>query len=802
MADKNKDRKTKSKKELLVEEEAELAKKEFRRLKKSILAVFLLVFALVFALSLLGKAGVAGNYFDVFLGRCFGWGKYILPGLMILCALVYFKRLPPVRQTFFFVGVFVFYLFLLGTFSQFDELDKMKEMALAGTAGGYVGLAIGYPLLKYFGKLAGLVISIGFSAAGLILLTNITLDRWYDFFWRFFWGLYEGMKKLFSRKNENQETVATDKIEVKRDDNKELPVSENIKSFKFIGPEDEFENEILSADQSIDSNEIARSENVQRDGLEIKKSFFGGFFKKTGWKLPPPDILEKGETKNKPKNLDKNAQIIQDTLRNFGIEVEVGDFNVGPAVVQYTFRPSTGVKLSRIVALQNDLALALAAPAIRIEAPIPGKSLIGIEVPLPEKNKTTVRMRKAIESRQFKERSSNLTIILGEDVNGDFVVGRIDRMPHMMVAGATGTGKSVCINSILTSLLYQNSPEELKMILVDPKRVELSLYNGIPHLLSPVIVDNHKVINSLRWAVEEMERRYKLLAELGSRDIASYNEKIAKGKKREIFNEETGKYELEEMEKMPYIIIVIDELADLMAAHGKEVEGAIVRLAQMARAIGIHLIISTQRPSVDVLTGIIKANITTRVAFQVATNVDSRTILDMTGAEKLLGGGDMLFLSPNSGRSSKPKRVQGVFISEEEVHRVVDFIKNQGKNAWQSDSSKKLAESLNDEMKKELGGGGTNMVGNFGGNSASSDQSDPVFERAKQTILESNKASTSFLQRKLGIGYARAAKLMDSLEDAGIVGPAEGSKPRQILVNKEITQEDPVSDQQQRDKWE
>jgi S-DNA-T family DNA segregation ATPase FtsK/SpoIIIE len=363
-------------------------------------------------------------------------------------------------------------------------------------------------------------------------------------------------------------------------------------------------------------------------------------------------------------------------------------------------------------------------------------------------------------------------------------------MPHLMIAGSTNTGKSVSVNSVLTALLYQNSPEELKFIMVDPKRVELSFYNGIPHLLTPVIVDASKVISALKWAVSEMERRYKVLQDIGSKDIHSYNKKVAQGKKNQVLDEETGKYEYEELEKMPFIIIVIDELADLMASHGKEVEGAIVRLAQMSRAVGIHLIISTQRPSVEVITGLIKANITTRIAFQVATQIDSRTILDMAGAEKLLGNGDLLF---SSVASSKPRRIQGVFISEEEIRKVVKFIKKQAKDI-DFDGEEDLSGSLEEQLESSMGV--------FSGAGTVGEKDEELFEEAKHIVIENKKASTSLLQRKLSIGYSRAARLMDMLEESGVVGPADGTKPRQILIaTGDVVYDDDSNDQQRREGW-
>ncbi len=459
----------------------------------------------------------------------------------------------------------------------------------------------------------------------------------------------------------------------------------------------------------------------------------------SNWKLPSVDLLEDTVTKADSGNVKQNAAVIQETLGKFNIDVAMRDVNVGPTVTQYTLKPSDGVKLSKITNLDRDLALALAAHPIRIEAPIPGKSLVGVEI--PNKKTATVRLKNILTSETFKNRRSQLSSVLGLDVSGHPQIADITRMPHLLIAGSTGSGKSVCINSLLLSLLYQNSPNQLKLILVDPKRVELSLYNDLPHLLAPVIVEPEKTVSALKWAIIEMERRYQLLQGAGKRNIADYN--AIKGK-----------------EGMPYIVIMIDELADIMAVASKEVEGLICRLAQMARAVGIHLVLATQRPSVDVITGLIKANITTRIAFSVASLVDSRTILDQAGAEKLLGNGDMLFVS---AEFSKPKRIQGTFISEKEVKAVTDFVKSEASPEY------------NKEVLEQKVGG------TKGGDFDVPD--DDLFLDAVDCVIRSNKASSSLLQRRLRIGYARAARLLDLLEEKGVVGPPDGSRPRDVLIS-------------------
>jgi S-DNA-T family DNA segregation ATPase FtsK/SpoIIIE len=473
-------------------------------------------------------------------------------------------------------------------------------------------------------------------------------------------------------------------------------------------------------------------EDEEVDTVSIKKP--------SNWKPYSIDLLDKQTSLPTSGNINKNVDVIRSTFENFGINVSMEGVNIGPTVTQYTLRPAEGVKLSKIIALQNDLALALASHPIRIEAPIPGKSLVGIEV--PNQNVAIVRFKEMLESDDFVNRKSSLSMPLGRDVSGKIVVSNLLKMPHLLISGATGSGKSICLNSIILSFLYQNSPDELRFILVDPKKVEMTSYNGIPHLLTPVVTEVDKTINSLKWLVAEMERRLKLFSERGSRDIASYNQKLRD-------------------KKLPYIVLIIDELADLMAVAANDVEACIVRLAQMSRAAGIHLILATQRPSVNVITGLIKANIISRIAFAVASQIDSRTILDMAGAEKLLGNGDMLYIDSEIG---KPKRIQGVYVSEKEIRNITGYIKEQGEPEYKEEIL---------EKKSTLSGSGL----------SSDDIEDDLYDDAKTIIIQAGKASASFLQRRLRIGYARAARLLDILEDQGIVGPSNGAKPREILLD-------------------
>ena len=483
------------------------------------------------------------------------------------------------------------------------------------------------------------------------------------------------------------------------------------------------------------------------------------------WKSPSLDLLEKKQSPADAGDVQQNALTIKDTLSEFSIDVEMEGANIGPKVTQYTLRPPSGVKLTRITALETNIALNLAAQSLRIEAPIPGQKAVGIEV--PNRKAADVRLYGILTSKQWETNSEPLGFAIGRDISGEAVVGELNQMPHLLIAGQTGSGKSVMINTLLTSLLYRNSPSEMKLILVDPKQVEMAPYEDIPHLLTPVITEPEKTISALKWAVNEMERRYKLLAGEKLRDIRSYNKKLETARTKVPVQDEEGNIQEHEEGAMPYIVIVIDELADLMMVAARDVEGLVVRLAQKARAVGIHLVLATQRPSVDVITGLIKANVPARIAFTVASQVDSRTILDQVGAEKLLGKGDMLILTPSM---SKPKRIQGAWVTDDEVVKITDHLRMQS------------APQYNDEIISQpvqLNGKG-GVVMDF-----STDTSgDHTYQEALRIVVDSGKASASLLQRRLGIGYAKAARYIDTMEEQGIVGQSTGnSKPRDVLVS-------------------
>lgn len=700
--------------------------------KKGILIILLFLLAALSLLGLFDLSGEFGRWVAKILAWIFGALAWIFPFLLAL--LGYFLLRPEKYQvkTINYIGLFLLALGLTGLWHLRFAPTESWAAAKQGWGGGYLGAALAKPLLGYMGFWGALSVSLSLFLVGLLLSFETSI---YGLMWPVKFSGFVGswLAKIFQSFK-----AAWDKSRAER------PLKgENDYEEELAGSSSESEEE-ADDDEAEDKEEdrpVFTKAAIKDAKPEAENNPAISRPKKFGRKIELPlSLLTARSGKPSSGDIKANQEIIRKTLFNFGIKVEMGDVNVGPTVTQYTLRPAEGVKLSRIVNLNSDLALALAAHPIRIEAPIPGKSLVGVEIPNQMAAKVT--MNDLLISKEFKERKNNLSLALGKDVSGKAAFAQLDRMPHLLIAGATGSGKSVCINSVIVSLLYQNSPDELKFILVDPKRVELQVYNGIPYLLTPVITDVKKTINALKWAVVEMENRFELLSKTHKRNIEAYNQ--------------TAK------DKLPYIVFVIDELADLMASAAADVEGGIVRLAQMARAVGIHLILATQRPSVEVITGLIKANIPARVAFSVASLIDSRTILDASGAEKLVGRGDMLYLGPEV---AKPKRLQGVYLSDQEIKNVIDYIKEQGS----ADYVEALA-----EKQSNFGGGGS-----FG-----DDDGDSLLGEAKEIIRQSGKASASLLQRRLKIGYARAARILDLLEDRGIIGPADGAKPREVFLDK------------------
>jgi len=668
--------------------------------KKNIWIVLCMAGALIFILSAVGQAGPMGAAIYKGLSSLFGLGYYLLPAVLFTAALGF------IGKTRIFAGATAVgaVLFMLSALGLIDIIAPGRG-GLTGTVVGALEIPFGFP--------ASLILAGAVLIASALVMVNRPL----------------GITRLWDKTGKPKGGGIRDYAEEEKEEREEKPEAETEMGLEQK-PEPEFEQE-----QEIRLKEMSEDKPIM---AELKS--------RADYKTPPLKLLISSVDKPTSGDLKANANIIRRTLESFGIPVEMGEIQIGPTVTRYTLKPAEGVKLSRITALGQDLALALAAHPVRIEAPIPGKSLVGIEV--PNRAAAVVRLGSLIGISQFRD-TPPLSFPLGRGVNGKPLFADIAKMPHLLIAGSTGSGKSITIHSIIISLLYKNSPSEARFILIDPKRVELSVYEGVPHLVSPVITENKKALGALKWAINEMERRYEALLSHGARDIESYHKRNGR-------------------DEMPYVLIIIDELADLMASYGREVEGAIVRLAQMSRAVGIHLIVSTQRPSVEVITGLIKANITSRVALQVASQVDSRTILDAAGAEKLLGNGDMLFASAEGARRD---RIQGAYVSEKEIKSVTRYLKKH----------ERADEGLEDAVSfEENSDSGTVDFSGFEGG-----DDDELYEEAVGIVRKAGKASASLLQRRLRIGYARAARLLDIMEEHGIVGPQEGSKPREVIENME-----------------
>lgn len=694
-----------------------------RETANGILGVFSIVLSIFFLLGAFGFAGRVGILVYLWLSYLFGLGYHLLPVVFLLLAISFLREQErdfAMPQIFGSIVLFISSIGLVNLFSN---------------KGGVVGEFISRPLSSLFDIYLSAIILTALLVVSILVIFNTSIK----------FDAISFIKGFFVKK----ETVPLAPLENALIDKAVEKIEKTLE-----GKQTSYGTDQQSVKDKRESGEGFMPVVTRRSGLSAQAG--------KRWTPPPLSLLEGDRGKPGVGDIKANANLIKRTLMNFGIVVEMDEISIGPSVTRYALKPAEGVKLSRILALQNNLELALAAHPVRIEAPIPGKSLVGIEI--PNTIKSIIGLGSLISDEQYTKSVLPLLVSLGRDISGRSHFANLARMPHLLLAGATGSGKSVTIHAIVTSLLYRNPPESLKFIMIDPKRVELTMYNNIPHLLTPVITDPKKAILALKWVAKEMERRYNILEKNKVRDIDSYHQNTPPTEQGR-----AGKND----GPMPFIVIIIDELADLMQSYPRELEAAVVRLAQMSRAVGIHLILSTQRPSVNIITGLIKANIPARIALQVSSQIDSRTILDTSGAEKLLGSGDMLFLS---GEMSKPLRIQSAYISEKEVKAVTKY----------------LSDAYADELQSEINFSGENtslsaQAGNaiFSANLEEDDSyngdDDELYEEARETVIQAGKASTSFLQRKLRIGYARAARLVDMLEERGVVGQGSGAKAREVI---------------------
>lgn len=755
------------------------------------------VSVILFCLAIVSGNGVWNVLHNVYVGIFGMFAAIVLPLLTIVVTVIFSaKGDDAYGYTAKIVEAFVM-VFILATFIHVVKNstgDAFKETIINSYKsasfefnGGFIGAVLGWLLLT-LGKAPAVIISVVLFIVDLLLMTGLTIFQFVAGAAKPAKVTYEkvapAIEERIERRRMNKENIDVpldtqppeeeDKKPKSRKKKAASSDEEMTKVPKEIIDEINRENsniEMLknatgrkeekkpkSIDEIVkDASEDKPNEKKADKSKEFtvsKEAMESGI---NDYKLPSVELLSlpnKKSTADISGELKENAQRLIETLRSFNVNATITDISRGPTVTRYELKPAAGVRISKITNLADDIALNLAATHVRIEAPIPGKAAVGIEVPNTVKN--TVSMRELIDTPEFYEQRSLLSAGIGKDIAGNCVYCDIAKMPHLLVAGTTGSGKSVCMNSIITSILYRAKPDEVKFLMIDPKQVEFSKYANIPHLLVPVVTDPRKAAGALGWAVSEMLQRYQKLSQVGVRDIEGYNKYVQKH---------------EDMESMPKICIFIDEFADLMMAAPKEVEDSVCRLAQMARAVGMHLVIATQRPSVDVITGLIKANISSRIALTVSSQIDSRTILDAAGAEKLLGHGDMLY---NPIGASKPLRVQGCFISDEEVEALCDFVKNQGESQYDEEIAKEIeAKAVQDKKSSPFEDDGD------------AEQLDVLFDKAVDIVLETGTASTSFLQRKLSVGYARGAKIIDQLEEKGIIGPANGSKGREILINRQ-----------------
>ncbi len=685
--------------------------------KKAILVLSLLIFGVFSFLGLFDLSGALGKYIVIGMRWLCGWLYFLIPFVSLVLGYLFLKPAKYVLRIRHYIGLLLFFLTTTALLNLINGFSDIFEKIKIGQAGGYLGLIFYWPFYKVAGFWGTVVLLLGLLIISILLTFELSIQDL---------NVFDKLREAIRLKRER---IDEDEY-LDEDDVYDEESFDDVKEDEYLAEQEEENKELEVPNSKI---------------LLPKKEHKKKVYKKI---RIPIDLLDNNESKPVSCDIEINKSRIKKTLSHFGIAVEMGEVNIGPTVTQFTLKPQEGIRLSKIMALQSNLAMSLAAKNVRIEAPIPGKALVGIEV--PNRVVSIVRLREIIADKKFREAGAgSLKFAAGKDVSGRNVFVDLAKLPHLLIAGTTGSGKSVAIDALVISLLYRLDPNELKFIFVDPKRVGLSPFNGIPHLLTPVITKVDKTINALKWLVDEMEKRYDLLATVNKKDINSYNATVKK-----IEN------------KMYNIVLVIDELADLMVSNRAEVETSIIRLAQMSRAVGIHLVLATQRPSVQVVTGLIKANINSRIAFNVPSQIDSRTMIDMAGAEKLLGKGDMLF---TTAELSKPKRLQGAYISEEEKERVIEFLKKQAEPDYIEEVTEAPSQGIP---------GFTGIKGKV----------DSLLTQAKEVVIQSDKASATLLQRRLSVGYARAAKILDQLEELGIVGPANGPKPREVLVREDDTE--------------
>ncbi len=779
---------------------AKRGRKKKKQVNINVVIAVMIIASILLAVLIYTNSGFIGEHLSPFLGGIMGYVKYILPvGVFAMAIYIAYQgEASWSRKIVQFSVLLLCFSIIMNVYEIYQKevqiegksmqeiISQFYELGTKGAGGGAIGAVATIPLIMLFEKVGTIIIALGGIIALSVSMFGIDLVNRISYFIEEAEHKKEIKKQIHNRIedddndkiigiNDRKETSKERKLREKLEKEKaaldveQLQINLNgkeIEKSKLFDVEKEVKKnkkekekeEPTQAPEFIEDTLFKQQEEKKEDKtkqvLQLEHTLT---VEDENYEFPPLTLLSEGEAKGikgGKRALADTASKLQKTLYSFGVSAKVENVSVGPAITRYELKPAEGVRVSKIANLADDIALNLAAKTIRIEAPIPGKQAVGIEVPNEESE--VVHLRDILENEKFKEHKSKLAFALGKDVSGDSIVTDIAKMPHVLIAGATGSGKSVCINTLISSIIYKAKPSEAKLIMIDPKIVELSVYNGIPHLLIPVVTDPKKAAGALAWAVQEMENRYAMFAAKGVRDLKGYNEAVEKE---------------DNFGKLPHIVIIIDELADLMMVAKGDVEDAICRLAQKARAAGMHLVIATQRPSVDVITGLIKANIPSRIAFAVSSQVDSRTILDQVGADKLLGKGDMLFFPTGA---PKPVRIQGAFISDKEVEKVVNFIKaNGGETTYREDITEYIEKANSTD--KEIDEGALD----------SDDETDPLLNDAIETVIETGQASTSFIQRKFKVGYARAGRIIDQMEERGIISGYQGSKPREVLMTKD-----------------